>query len=294
MSPSLFLSLQEDVSCEPGEDGELVLRDAAAKIVFKHLGAGCRDALQRFGTGGEDQDLLTELVLAADGGDGLDRFDYYLQQLDRRGWIRRTARQGHEPLATLVTFASLSPCAFRTLLPGRYYQLSRFAYIRRAGGEMVLESPLAHSGVVLHDWRVAALVHPLTQSGPVEGWGEPIPGLAAEAVVKVMTLLLNADMLCERDPDGSTFEERDPALQCWEFHDLLFHTRSRKGRHDGPWGATYRFAGRLDAPPALKAKMSTDVIDLHRPDLERLTRDDPPLALVQERRRSVRKYGSPP
>ena len=138
-------------------------------------------------------------MLAADGADGLDRFDYYLQRLDRRGWIRRSARQGHEPLATLVTFASLSPCAFRPVLPDRHYQLSRFAYTRRAGGEMVLESPLAHSRVVLHDWRAAALVHALTQPGPVEVWDEPIPGLAAEAVVKVMTLLLNADMLCERD-----------------------------------------------------------------------------------------------
>ena len=61
-----------------------------------------------------------------------------------------------------------------------------------------------------------------------------------------------------------------------------------------PVGGTYRFAGRLDPTPALKAKMSADVIDLHRPDLERLTREDPPLTLVQERRRSVRKYGSPP
>ena len=280
MSPSLFLSLRQDVSCDPGDDGELVLREAAAQVVFKHLGAGCRDALQRFGTGGEDEALLTELVLAADGADGLARFYYYLQQLGRRGWIRRSARLGHEPLVTLVTFASLSPCAFRPVLPGRHYQLSRFAYTRSAGGEMVLESPLAHARVVLHDWRAAALVHALTQPGPVEGWGEPIPGLAAEAVVKVMTLLLNADMLCELDEEGSTFEERDPALQCWEFHDLLFHARSRMGRHDGPYGGTYRFAGLLDPPPALKAKISADVVDLHRPDLERLTREDPPLTLV--------------
>ena len=40
MSPSLFLSLRQDVSCDPGDDGELVLRDAAAQVVFKHLGAG--------------------------------------------------------------------------------------------------------------------------------------------------------------------------------------------------------------------------------------------------------------
>jgi oxazoline/thiazoline dehydrogenase len=289
MSPPLFLSLQEDVSCEPGGDGELVLRDAVARIVFRHLDAGCRDALQRFGTAGDDEDLLTERVLAADGADGLDRFNYYLQRLDRRGWIRRSARQGSEPLATLVTVTSLSPCSFRPVVPDRRYQLSRFAYTRRAGTEMVLESPLDHSRVVLHDWRAAALVHALAQPGPVQ-----IPGLGAEAVVKVMTLLLNAEILFEVDRDGSTFEERDPALQCWEFHDLIFHARSRLGRHEGPYGATYRFVGSLDPPPALKAKMSTDVIDLHRPDLERLSRDDAPLTLVQERRRSIRKYGSPP
>jgi SagB-type dehydrogenase family enzyme len=296
MSRSLFLSLRDGVSCDPGDASGLVLRSAEARVAFKQLSVGCRDALRRLCRSGEDEGLLAGEVLAADGVEGLARFYYCLQQLGRPGWIRRSARQDHHRLATLVSFSSPAPVsiASRPVMSGRRYQLSRFAYIRRARGEMVLESPLAHSRVVLHDRRAMALVHALAQPGPVEEQFEQIPGLAAEAVVTVMTLLLNADMLCELDEDGSSSEDRDPALQCWDFHDLLFHARSRSGRHDYPSGGTYRFAGLLDPTPALKEKMSADVIDLHRPDLERLVRDDPPLALVQERRHSVRRYGSHP
>jgi SagB-type dehydrogenase family enzyme len=40
--------------------------------------------------------------------------------------------------------------------------------------------------------------------------------------------------------------------------------------------------------------MSAETIDLHRPDLQRLAREDPPLTLVQEQRRSVRAYAAEP
>ena len=38
-------------------------------------------------------------------------------------------------------------------------------------------------------------------------------------------------------------EDENPSLRTWEFHDLLFHSRSREGRHDLAIGGTYRFAG---------------------------------------------------
>ena len=94
---------------------------------------------------------------------------------------------------------------------------------------------------------------------------------------------------------ASAAEDADPALRCWQFHDLLFHARSRQGRHDAPVGATYPLAGRLDPPPALVGrKLRQMAIALYRPDLERLQRQDPPFALVQERRRSVRQYAAEP
>jgi SagB-type dehydrogenase family enzyme len=101
-------------------------------------------------------------------------------------------------------------------------------------------------------------------------------------------------MIDDVNDEGISAEDQDPALQCWEFHDLLFHARSREGRHDVPLGGTYRFVGRLDPSPALEPVSCSASVPLYRPDLDRLRREDPPLAHVQEARRSVREYGAQP
>ena len=80
----------------------------------------------------------------------------------------------------------------------------------------------------------------------------------------------------------------------WEFHDLLFHARSRLGRHDRPVGGSYRFAGRTDPPAVLRPPGQGEAIALERPDLDRLEREDPPFAAVQEARQSIRIYGERP
>ncbi len=80
------------------------------------------------------------------------------------------------------------------------------------------------------------------------------------------------------------------AQQPWEFHDLLFHARSRKGRSDAPFGATFRMLGRLEPPPAIKPAQGIEPIALFRPDLDQLARADPPLTVALERRQSVRTY----
>src|SRR5262249_22547852 len=79
-------------------------------------------------------------------------------------------------------------------------------------------------------------------------------------------------------------------LETWEFHDMLFHARSRRGRFDAPYGGTYRLADRLAPPPALKPLVTGEVYELHHPDLDRLQQNDPPLALIQARRRSIRDF----
>jgi SagB-type dehydrogenase family enzyme len=106
----------------------------------------------------------------------------------------------------------------------------------------------------------------------------------------MLTLLLRAGMLAEVRAEGTCAEDNDPALQTWAFHDLLFHARTRRGRFDAPYGGTYRFAGRLAPPPALKPTPDGESRELYYPDLARLERDDPPLARVLEQRRSVREF----
>ncbi|HTK06966.1 MAG TPA: SagB family peptide dehydrogenase, partial [Ktedonobacteraceae bacterium] len=86
-------------------------------------------------------------------------------------------------------------------------------------------------------------------------------------------------------------EDEDETLMQWEFHDLLFHSRSRVGRHDNQLGGTYRFLESIPPQPAVKSAAWSTTIPLPRPDIDKLCKKDPPLAAVMEARTSIRDYG---
>jgi SagB-type dehydrogenase family enzyme len=208
--------------------------------------------------------------------------------------LRLSVVSGGERLATLEPTARTFVLPPAGAVAERSYILSRFAWVQRRGDGLALESPLAPARIVLHDPRAAALVHALARPGTAEELGARVAGLPVEAVTQLLGLLIHSGVACAVGDDGATAEDTNPALRSWQFHDLLFHARSREGRHDGPVGGTYPLAGQTDPPPALRPQMAGEAIDLYRPDLQGLQREDPPYALVQERRRSVRQYGAEP
>ncbi len=124
---------------------------------------------------------------------------------------------------------------------------------------MVLESPLAFARVVLHDDRAAALVHALARPATARELGGRVLGLKAAVAAQLLGLFVPAGMAAEAATTARPRKTTNPALQCWEFHDLLFHSRSRVGRHDAPVGGTYRHAGRLEPPPPLKPAAAGEV-----------------------------------
>jgi hypothetical protein len=110
----------------------------------------------------------------------------------------------------------------------------------------------------------------------------------------LLALLGAGGMVDDADPAGG---DAGPVLSsriAWEFHDLLFDARSRRGRCDAPSGATYRLAGQMELPPAVKPAPAGELCLLSRPDPEKLQVEDPPLTWVMEHRRSVREYGPRP
>jgi len=84
------------------------------------------------------------------------------------------------------------------------------------------------------------------------------------------------------------------AIRQWEFHDLLYHSRTRKGRHLNPVGKTYHFLDEIAPLPAVKPPMSQDCFPLYIPDLEKLQADDLPFSQVLEQRKSIRTHGKLP
>jgi SagB-type dehydrogenase family enzyme len=291
VSDSLFLSLRKGVGLEPQGAGQIALKYGGWTSKLSGVSSVNMTALRQLGSDGEFEDCLTETVLAAEGIEGLAKFYYYVGYLSQRCLLRRSVYVNGRPLATLMPISFYFGYASLSLASGRHYRLSRFAFTRAEDGETILESPLSYARMILHDWRATALVHDLARPRLPDASADPIPMLPATRN-QLMTLLLNARMLT--DAEGTEKPLEDPSLRSWEFHDLLFHSRSRIGRHDLPVGGTYRFVGELNPPRALKSARADESIPLYRPDLEQLKVEDPPFALVQETRRSIREFDAKP
>jgi oxazoline/thiazoline dehydrogenase len=294
VDPTWVLSLPENVTVAAQTGGELTLLGLRSPFTLRELPASLRDALGRLVAPGESAQELAEHVRTLGGPTALARWYFHLQDLARRSLLRLSVCAGGERLATLEPTAPSFILPPAGALPDGCYVLSRFAWLQRQGNLLVLESSLSPARIVLDDPRTTALVHSVTQPGTLAEIGGRVPDLPTGAVAPLIGMLAHARIVCAVDNDGVSAEDADPALRCWQFHDLLFHARSRQGRHDGPVGATYPLAGCLDPPAAIEPENGDEEIVLQRPDLARAEVEDPPFALVQQLRRSIRNYGSDP
>lgn len=294
MPASLWLSWRDGIAVEADAAGGLVVQGPVARLTVRSPTPAVAAALGRLAPPGDDENRLADAVLDAGGPEALAGWLFLLRRLADRGLICRVVQADGRRLATLVPIAlGCDPTPVR-VLPDRPYLLSRFAYLRRMGGGLVLESPRAFARVVLHDGSTAALVAALASPATAHELAGCAGGPATETIAPLLNLLAGAGMIAECGAGGADVEDDDPALRTWEFHDLLFHARSRKGRTDAPFGGTYRLAGRQEPPPALPPDEPGESVTLDLPDLDRIERDDPPLARVLAHRGSIREYGTRP
>jgi SagB-type dehydrogenase family enzyme len=141
--------------------------------------------------------------------------------------------------------------------------LSRFAYLRRRGKEMVLESPLAGALFRICDPEVAAALSTLSQPQKISRYRKErgFPGL------ELLGLLLDCQILFKLKPgddDGLRISEGGGELVLWDFHDFLFHTRSTEGRQANPIGGLYSYASVMAPLPAVRPHWPGKTIDLDR------------------------------
>ncbi len=174
---------------------------------------------------------------------------------------------------------------------GTQVRLSRFALIRSDAGRTVLESALAVRKVYFADHRARALPMALLDGAPT------VAELAASLdrpldETRRMVCVLLGTGLAEQVRDGVGAQETE-ALRQWDFHDLLFHARSRSGRHDYEFGAVYPYAGQIEPRPALRPSHQGPEVILPRPDLARAD-GEPSFTAVLEGRTSRREHGTSP
>ena len=232
--------------------------------------AGVADAIEALGGDGASLDQLVTIA-----GGAAERVSYYLERFRRARLLEWVARRDGNVLVTFRPLTSgFGPAEGPA--PERAMTLSRFAYARRDGADLVLESPETPCRAILTEEATAFL--------------QRLAGQRARrpADDRVLELFWRAGFL--EPADGSEGDER----ATWEFHDRLFHVASRPGRDAITVGGTYRFTGRFPAPPAIKPPMSAESTVLPRPDAGAIAARSDRLAAVMDRRRSVRSYGAMP
>lgn len=295
---ALVFRFAPGVSLAPADNGGEARIEIAAggTIRITELDPGKLGVLTAL-TGGATEDELLAARGQEAGPEGQAWVHFTVGRLVSGGLVRRTL--GEPPLAAVDGIGRGYRPSGRSL-PAGPIRLSRFAYLRSDSGVATLESPRALSRVTFPDWRGAALAFATTAG--LDAAADELPaGVDPEEARALLRLLFQEGFVEAVPSDDGTASAGDAAIDPeaqqlaeWEFHDLLFHARSREGRHRNPYGGTYSFAAVREPLPAVKPPPEGERVELHRPDLAALRRDDPPFAEVLEERRSWRRPGPRP
>lgn len=141
--------------------------------------------------------------------------------------------------------------------------LSRFAFMRRRGADMVLESPRAGALFRICNFDLAATIAALSQPQTVGQLRRKrgFPG------VELLALLVDCQILMVLDPNregGLRSSEGDSSLVLWDFHDLLFHARSTTGRHANPAGGVLAYAHLVEPLAAVRPPWPGKAVSLNK------------------------------
>ena len=179
-------------------------------------------------------------------------------------------------------------------------RLSRFALFRRRAGVLALESPLTKHRAELRHSGARTIITGLTgatTAAEVSRESSELLGLSPSEVYELLSNLVGAGFaeVGHWEAGMAIFDaDTDCALRQWEFHDLLFHSRSRQGRYDDPSGGVSEVSDEIDLPPAVKQPPQGPTISLPVPSCDEINASDPSLTSALESRSSIRSFGRDP
>ena len=294
MSQAFVLSFTEGVTVERASAERTIIHmpPAGREHTFIALSPGLSQAIDTLSSTGATEDELARLVEKSDGPSALARFYYYLLTFaEHRILVYSVTCQGRR-LATLTPVSTWFRFSPAPVDPQSRYMLSRFAYLHREEDYLVLESPLAHGKITLYGWNVAVVAE-LAKGQTLDSMCCLLPSVPLDSMTLLFAMLLGACFVFALN-SGEPYPGENEVLAQWDFHDLLFHARSRVGRHGNPFGGTYRFRDKIKPLPAVKEFVAEESINLYRPNMKALEQQDSPFTVVLEARRSIRQYDERP
>lgn len=256
-APILSARLNPQIALEAREDGSIAACFDGYSDALGKFGAGVMERAECLRTG------LPFDHFASDSRKADAEVDLLVRQLARRGLLEYRLGLSLDDSDQVVIEPQVPDYWPRTPKLGNTdtLVLSRFAYLRRRGNEMVLESPRAGALFRICDSRIAAALAMLSKPQKISRLRrqDGFPG------VELLALLVDCQILFRVDAasgEGLRSSEGDDNLVLWDFHDLLFHTHSTEGRQANPLGGLYPHAGVIPPPPAVRPHWPGRSVDL--------------------------------
>jgi SagB-type dehydrogenase family enzyme len=282
---ALSARLAAHVTLEAHPDGRIVVCFDGHSVGSGEVSAAAADRAQALRTG------LPLHALASRRRSVDKEVDELVRRLARHGLLEYRLGRSRDGTAQVVIEPQVPDYWPRTPPLGNsdVLVLSRFAYMRRRGNDMVLESPRAGALFKICDARIATALAALATPQAIKQLRrqDAFPGL------ELLALLLDCQILFKLDPvrdGGPRLAEGDDNLVLWDFHDLLFHARSTEGRHANPLGGVYPYADVMAPLPAVRPRWPGKAIGLDEFAPRRQTQPMSPAARLLRERHSTRSF----
>ena len=274
--------LSAHAALETRPDGHLIAHFEGYALDLGAFSARAADRAQQLHTG------LPLAAFTSDGSTIAQEMDRLTRRLARHGLLEYPVRRSRNADMVVIEpqLADYWPQT-PPLSDAEVLVLSRFAYMRRRGDAMVLESPRAGALFRICEPKLATALTVLSTPQRVGRLRrqDGFPG------IELLALLVDCQILFKVDGAGDGNLRRvegDQDLVLWDFHDLLFHARSTPGRHANPLGGTYPYAGTSPPLPAVRRRWPGKKIDFR--ELSPAPAETSPAASLLHERHSIRSF----
>jgi SagB-type dehydrogenase family enzyme len=256
-APILSARLNEGFTLQTRADGSLAAELEGYAVELGKFSAGAAKRAR---------DLRTGLPLGSFSPDGspVDReIDLLVRRLARHGLLEYRLARARSDEDIVIIEPQTADYWPQTPKLGATDSvvLSRFAYLRRRGNDMVLESPRASALFRICDPKLAAALALLSSPQKISKLRRQDVFPTSELLALLLDCQLVFKLGASRDQNLRS-SEGDEHLVVWDFHDLLFHVHSTEGRQANPLGGRYPYLDAIAPPPAVRPPWPGTAIDL--------------------------------